>query len=185
MLSGVYKYPANKWRFRFVPFGGNLHQHQVRSLTKRRLSERCRLLGVSMVQNKVIAKFYSSTIFPGGNRHFQEAIPGYREPDNCCCRSAWPDPRRIEESDRVFYWYCQQTFQTATFQFLASYLFEQITTALDQIDQVTQSNTASAEESASSAEEFASQAQELLSMIEQFTLEGTKDSGRLLEAPEY
>ncbi len=51
---------------------------------------------------------------------------------------------------------------------------DQITDGLDQIDQVTQSNTASAEESASSAEELASQAQQLKAMIAQFTLEDGK-----------
>lgn len=47
---------------------------------------------------------------------------------------------------------------------------EQINTGLDQIDQVTQSNTANAEESASAAEELASQAQQLKSLIAQFKL---------------
>lgn len=49
---------------------------------------------------------------------------------------------------------------------------EQITGGLDQIDQVTQANTASAEESASASEELASQAQQLKAMISQFKLEG-------------
>ncbi|MBN2508954.1 MAG: CZB domain-containing protein [Spirochaetales bacterium] len=48
----------------------------------------------------------------------------------------------------------------------------EISTGLDQIDQVTQSNTASAEESASSAEELASQAQQLRTMINRFKLDG-------------
>lgn len=61
---------------------------------------------------------------------------------------------------------------------------DQITSGLDQVDQVTQSNTASAEESASSAEELAAQAQQLKAMIEQFKLESTAGaSGRLIEAP--
>jgi methyl-accepting chemotaxis protein len=59
---------------------------------------------------------------------------------------------------------------------------EQITDGLDQIDQVTQSNTASAEESASSAEELASQAQELKSMVDQFQLDDRKVNMQLLES---
>lgn len=51
---------------------------------------------------------------------------------------------------------------------------DQITEGLDQIDQVTQSNTASAEESASAAEELAGQAQQLKAMISTFKL---KDGG--------
>lgn len=47
---------------------------------------------------------------------------------------------------------------------------DQITTGLDQIDQVTQSNTASAEESAAAAEELASQSTELKNMIATFKL---------------
>lgn len=61
---------------------------------------------------------------------------------------------------------------------------DQITNGLDQIDQVTQSNTASAEESASSAEELSSQAQQLKSMIEQFRLDTRKagtEMRRLIE----
>jgi methyl-accepting chemotaxis protein len=48
---------------------------------------------------------------------------------------------------------------------------EQITDGLDQIDQVTQSNTASAEESASASEELAAQSQQLQGIIDQFVLE--------------
>jgi methyl-accepting chemotaxis protein len=47
---------------------------------------------------------------------------------------------------------------------------EQVNTALGQIDQVTQSNTANAEESAAAAEELSSQASELQTMISQFNL---------------
>ncbi len=47
---------------------------------------------------------------------------------------------------------------------------EQITSGLDQIDEVTQSNTASAEESASAAEELAGQAQQLKAMVASFKL---------------
>lgn len=56
---------------------------------------------------------------------------------------------------------------------------EQITNGLDQIDQVTQANTASAEESASASEELASQAQQLKAMVAQFKLE--KRSGLLTD----
>lgn len=48
---------------------------------------------------------------------------------------------------------------------------DQITSGLDQIDQVTQANTASAEESASAAEELAGQAQQLKAMIATFKLD--------------
>ncbi len=51
---------------------------------------------------------------------------------------------------------------------------DQITTGLDQIDEVTQSNTASAEESAAAAEELASQSAELKSMIATFKLKSTQ-----------
>jgi methyl-accepting chemotaxis protein len=53
---------------------------------------------------------------------------------------------------------------------------EQITEGLDQIDQVTQSNTASAEESASASEELAAQAQQLKGLISQFTLNRSHSS---------
>jgi methyl-accepting chemotaxis protein len=49
---------------------------------------------------------------------------------------------------------------------------EQTNAGLDQIDQVTQSNTASAEESASAGEELAAQAQQLADMISRFKLKG-------------
>lgn len=47
---------------------------------------------------------------------------------------------------------------------------DQINSALEQIDQVTQSNTANAEESASAAEELAAQAQQLRAIITKFKL---------------
>lgn len=47
---------------------------------------------------------------------------------------------------------------------------EQISLGLNQIDQVTQSNTASAEESASASEELSSQAQQVKSMLSRFKL---------------
>jgi methyl-accepting chemotaxis protein len=49
---------------------------------------------------------------------------------------------------------------------------EQTNAGLEQIDQVTQSNTASAEESASAGEELAAQAQQLSGMISRFKLKG-------------
>ena len=61
---------------------------------------------------------------------------------------------------------------------------EQINTAVGQMDQVTQSNTASAEESSSAAEELASQAQELKGMVTRFKLSengGGNGSPRLSE----
>lgn len=64
---------------------------------------------------------------------------------------------------------------------------EQINEGLGQIDQVTQSNTASAEESASAAEELASQAQQLKGMISRFKLadNGSGDGdGRRRQAAE-
>lgn len=48
---------------------------------------------------------------------------------------------------------------------------DQITGGLDQIDQVTQGNTASAEESASAAEELASQAQEIRTLVAYFRID--------------
>lgn len=48
----------------------------------------------------------------------------------------------------------------------------QISTGLEQIDQVTQTNTASAEETAASAEELSGQAEELHQLIAQFRLPG-------------
>jgi methyl-accepting chemotaxis protein len=50
----------------------------------------------------------------------------------------------------------------------------QINKGLEQIDQVTQSNTASAEESASASEELASQAQHLKNMLKRFKLSSSK-----------
>jgi methyl-accepting chemotaxis protein len=50
--------------------------------------------------------------------------------------------------------------------------FAQTNSGLEQIDQVTQSNTASAEESASAAEELAAQAHQLNSMVARFKLTG-------------
>lgn len=55
---------------------------------------------------------------------------------------------------------------------------EQITDGLDQIDQVTQANTASAEESASAAEELAGQAQQLKAMIGTFRLKQYGEAAR-------
>jgi methyl-accepting chemotaxis protein len=52
---------------------------------------------------------------------------------------------------------------------------EQINVALGQIDQVTQANTANAEESASSAEELSSQATQLREMVKQFKLRESKN----------
>jgi methyl-accepting chemotaxis protein len=49
---------------------------------------------------------------------------------------------------------------------------EQISLGLNQIDQVTQSNTASAEESASASEELSSQAQQVKAMLARFRLKG-------------
>lgn len=46
----------------------------------------------------------------------------------------------------------------------------QITSGLDQIDQVTQTNTASAEQSASAAEELAAQAQQIKALVSHFNL---------------
>lgn len=60
---------------------------------------------------------------------------------------------------------------------------DQVTSGLDQIDQVTQGNTASAEESASAAEELAAQAQQLKAMVAQFQLEDGWGHAGFLEAP--
>jgi len=59
---------------------------------------------------------------------------------------------------------------------------EQVTEGLGQVDQVTQSNTASAEESASAAEELASQAEELRASIADFQL-GNDTAATRLAAP--
>jgi methyl-accepting chemotaxis protein len=56
---------------------------------------------------------------------------------------------------------------------------EQITEGLSQVDQVTQSNTASAEESASASEELASQAQQLRGAISVFKLRGHSGAAAL------
>ena len=53
---------------------------------------------------------------------------------------------------------------------------EQIALGLNQIDQVTQSNTASAEESASASEELSSQAQQVKSMLARFKLKKVENS---------
>lgn len=55
---------------------------------------------------------------------------------------------------------------------------EQINEALGQIDQVTQSNTASAEESAAAAEELSSQAAHLKQMLTRFQLKGQRVKNR-------
>jgi methyl-accepting chemotaxis protein len=66
----------------------------------------------------------------------------------------------------------------------------QITEGLDQIDQVTQENTASAEESASAAEELASQSEQLQSMVADYRVANGHDklpnhgSATSLPAPE-
>jgi methyl-accepting chemotaxis protein len=54
----------------------------------------------------------------------------------------------------------------------------QINGGLDQIDQVTQANTASAEESASAAEELNGQAQQLKIMVSRFQLSSEGPSSR-------
>lgn len=59
----------------------------------------------------------------------------------------------------------------------------QISEGIDQIDQVTQSNTASAEQSASSSEELSAQAQQLKAMIDQFQLD-RNGTGNLDEVKE-
>jgi methyl-accepting chemotaxis protein len=58
---------------------------------------------------------------------------------------------------------------------------EQITEGLSQVDQVTQSNTASAEESASASEELASQAEQLRSAISVFKLRGGNQAAALAQ----
>ena len=54
----------------------------------------------------------------------------------------------------------------------------QITQGLGQVDQVTQQNTAHAEESASASEELSSQAQLLQQLVATFTIEEHKDERR-------
>lgn len=53
----------------------------------------------------------------------------------------------------------------------------QVSEGFDQIDQTTQSNTASAEESASAAEELAGQAQQLRGMVAEFQLKDRSNNG--------
>jgi hypothetical protein len=60
---------------------------------------------------------------------------------------------------RQIYWPLMQTWKQAE-------AIDQITQGLEQIDQVTQSNTASAEESAAAAEELASQSVQLKILIQ-------------------
>jgi methyl-accepting chemotaxis protein len=58
----------------------------------------------------------------------------------------------------------------------------QVNTAVAQMDKVTQSNAAAAEESASASEELASQAQQMTSVVrELLTLVGVKSSGHEME----
>lgn len=61
---------------------------------------------------------------------------------------------------------------------------EQISLGLTQIDQVTQSNTASAEESASASEELSSQAQQVKSMLARFKLKRQEGLSRATEPSE-
>jgi methyl-accepting chemotaxis protein len=69
-----------------------------------------------------------------------------------------------------------------------SLAIEQVTEGLGQVDEVTQSNTASAEESASASEELASQAQILKRSVSEFRLSrngaGHSDAGASLASPE-
>ena len=64
-----------------------------------------------------------------------------------------------------------------------SLAIDQITEGLGQVDQVTQSNTASAEESASAAEELSSQAEQLRGSIATFTLKEISTGAQQLQAP--
>ncbi|MFC1563504.1 methyl-accepting chemotaxis protein [candidate division KSB1 bacterium] len=59
---------------------------------------------------------------------------------------------------------------------------EQVNTALNQIDQVTQSNTANAEESAAASEELSSQAEQLKQMVSRFRLD-VKNVSTVSKAP--
>ncbi len=61
--------------------------------------------------------------------------------------------------------------------------FEQTNSGLEQIDQVTQSNTASAEESASASEELAAQAHQLSNMVARFKLATDTEVRREIKAP--
>jgi len=60
---------------------------------------------------------------------------------------------------------------------------DQVTTAVTQMDKVTQQNAANSEESASASEELSSQAQELQSMVAQFALSAQPNSGGPRAAP--
>ena len=64
---------------------------------------------------------------------------------------------------------------------------DQINTGLSQIDQVTQSNTANAEESASASEELSSQAQQLKGIVSQFKLAKVvkRDAGKIEDNSKY
>ena len=64
-----------------------------------------------------------------------------------------------------------------------SQAIDQITEGLGQVDQVTQSNTASAEESASAAEELSSQAEQLRGAIATFKLKASSTGTQQLQAP--
>jgi methyl-accepting chemotaxis protein len=59
---------------------------------------------------------------------------------------------------------------------------EQISLGLNQIDQVTQSNTASAEESASASEELSSQAQQVKAMLSRFRIKSSGNVAHYAEA---
>lgn len=60
---------------------------------------------------------------------------------------------------------------------------DQVTTAVSQMDKVTQQNAANSEESASASEELSSQAQELQSMVAQFALSAQPNSSAQRIAP--
>jgi methyl-accepting chemotaxis protein len=62
---------------------------------------------------------------------------------------------------------------------------EQINQGLSQIDQVTQTNTANAEESASAAEELSSQGDQLTQMLSKFRLKDRESRGRSARNPEH
>jgi methyl-accepting chemotaxis protein len=59
----------------------------------------------------------------------------------------------------------------------------EINTALSQIDQVTQQNTANAEESAAAAEELSSQSEQLRGMLRRFKLAGQTGTAPILKRP--
>jgi hypothetical protein len=50
-------------------------------LTKNNLRQiwRNHLLGLAMIENKDLAKFYSMTLYPNGNLHFSHELPKYKE----------------------------------------------------------------------------------------------------------